>query len=341
MKLYSIFNKISNIIILSMFTFVLVPAFATNSDPTELARKTVASKAYVDTKQDQIETGMIDFDMDTGAPYALPALVSYDTDNGLVGNQIGIFDWQTSDDMMGPLYYYNDAVMRDFPDLDMDKFVPTVRAVANSFTDFKYNMDKISWNSNTQNLINAYNTNFGGNGNWPEEYDDSNYLVSGYVFINSLALKQNKIGATTTAHTYDATNRPTADGSVITTTTTAGVVGERGIATAPTYDANNQLSNSSWIPTMGAMMTAIANGSAALIPAGTAGNVVTYSGTAGTFGSNTVASAPSYDATTGALENGSEIANIAAIDTRQKKMTCAGWDSETHDDAHCWLWALE
>ncbi|MBO4583198.1 MAG: hypothetical protein J5714_04060 [Alphaproteobacteria bacterium] len=76
------------------------------------------------------------------------------------------------------------------------------------------------------------------------------------------------------------------------------------------------------------------------ISAGTAGNVVTYTGTLGQVGSVATANAATYDSQTGALSNGTNIATIAAVDTRQKKMTCAGWDSDTHTDEHCWLWSI-
>jgi hypothetical protein len=36
--------------------------------------------------------------------------------------------------------------------------------------------------------------------------------------------------------------------------------------------------------------------------------------------------------TVGAVEVG--------LSQKQNKMTCAGWDSETHTDEHCWLWSI-
>ena len=77
-----------------------------------------------------------------------------------------------------------------------------------------------------------------------------------------------------------------------------------------------------------------------VIPAGRDGDVVTYTGVEGEVGSVALANAPIYDSQTGALSNGTYIATIAAVDTRQKKMTCAGWDSDTHTDEHCWLWSI-
>jgi len=50
------------------------------------------------------------------------------------------------------------------------------------------------------------------------------------------------------------------------------------------------------------------------------GSVVTYGATAGTPGQVAIATAPSYNQTTGALENGTQIATIAAVDTMQAKI---------------------
>ena len=84
------------------------------------------------------------------------------------------------------------------------------------------------------------------------------------------------------------------------------------------------------------------------IPAGTAGNVVTYTGTQGVVGSVATANAPTYNATTGALTNGTSIATIAAVDTavqtKQNKMTCTRWldtpEHPEHNDDNCLLWDL-
>ena len=229
------------------------PSFAA---PTELDKKTVASKAYVDTKQDIIETGLVDYySIGDDETYQVPSLLSYDSTNGLTGTQIGILNWG---------YISNDG-WNELTGSEMDNFVPTVRAVANS-------LDRLFWGGGEASAVNAYSTTFDPSsthvdGNWP--YQGGTKLVTGRFLAYSLALKQNKI------------------------------------------------------------------------PAGTAGNVVTYSGTAGTVGSVATANAPTYNETTGVLENGTNIATIAAVDTRQKKMTCAGWDSETHTDEHCWLWSIE
>ena len=75
------------------------------------------------------------------------------------------------------------------------------------------------------------------------------------------------------------------------------------------------------------------------IVAGTAGNVVTYTGTAGSVGSATVSSAATYN--NGTLQNGSDIANITAVETKQDKKVCAGYEpGHDNDPSYCWLWVL-
>jgi hypothetical protein len=75
------------------------------------------------------------------------------------------------------------------------------------------------------------------------------------------------------------------------------------------------------------------------IDAGTAGNVVTYTGTAGQVGSANVASDALYSNNT--LYNGSDVANIAAVETKQDKMTCAGYlAGHENDEDYCWLYSV-
>ncbi len=94
-------------------------------------------------------------------------------------------------------------------------------------------------------------------------------IVTSKAYVDDT--KQPKISATTNTYTYDETNRPMADGSVVTTGATDGTVGERGIATAPTYDNNNNLTNANWLPTMGATMHEIAKSSVYFYGESTAG----------------------------------------------------------------------
>jgi len=86
-----------------------------------------------------------------------------------------------------------------------------------------------------------------------------------------------------------------------------------------------------------------------LLPRGNAGYVVTYQNDGTIGGGKPISSAATYDQQTGALTNGDHIANISAVDTRQKKKICGGYEpaaagQPAHDGTHegdenyCWLW---
>ena len=174
-------------------TTLATPSFAT---PTELDNKTVASKAYVDTKQDIIETGLVEL-LYGGGEYMLPAITTYDSTSGLVANKIGILDWQTAE-VEGPLnlFSYEGGGYGS----EMDNYVPTVRAVAESLQNILGSMpywNALPWNvngdngANRTNAINAYNSTFGnGPNNWVGSNTD---LIDGQFLAKSLALKQNKL----------------------------------------------------------------------------------------------------------------------------------------------------
>jgi len=86
-----------------------------------------------------------------------------------------------------------------------------------------------------------------------------------------------------------------------------------------------------------------------LLPRGNAGYVVTYQNDGTIGGGKEVSSAATYNQQTGALTNGNNVANISAVDTRQKKKICGGYEpaaagQPAHDGTHegdedyCWLW---
>ncbi len=193
--------------------FVATPSFA---EPSELDKKTVASKAYVDTKQDIIETGLVEFD-DYGTTAAVPALVSTNAaGTALNGNTIGFLDLNT----------YNN-LNRGLDELP-DTMVPSIGLLANELDSIWNNMasqwSPLSWIVNNDNganrikAINAYNSTFGtGTNNWA---GNGNHLINGQFLANSLALKQNKIPAGTV-------------GNVVTYTGTAGTVSSRGVYNDP------------------------------------------------------------------------------------------------------------
>ncbi len=147
-------------------------------------------------------------------------------------------------------------------------------------------------------------------------YSDPPQSISDMRIIASKAYvdtKQDMISATTNTYTYDETNRPTADGSVVTTTTTAGTTGQRGIATAPVSDGNGGYSNGNWLPTVGAMMNAIN----AHTPTGTQNTIANY-GANGALGSGIA----TYDGsgTYAPATDAGKIATAAAVETKQNKI---------------------
>ena len=342
--------------------FIATPSFATDPTPEEqaalaLAQKTVASKAYVDTKQDIIETGRVPFDDNDGVYHYVPALVSYGTGtngtDGILGNKIGVLDWNT----------YNASFIGDnLSNLDddvsfdagfLDNYVPTVRFLVKEF-------HRLPWDNSSSKksakAINAYNTTFGnGTNNWVGNSGD---LVKGQFLADSLALKQNKIAKS--GYYYNTSGTVTAYGNssstngwlnagvkgtgLVTKTASNGVVGERKIFEATdvvNYHADGltqiqQDIQDISIPTVGAVMS-IVNTNA---PTGTPGNVAMYDPTTGALGdgvatySGATAQNP-YNATNDAAK----IATAAAVETKQTKRVCAGYEPGHENEAdYCWLW---
>lgn len=275
----------------------------------------VASKAYVDTKQSAIPAAEVDFLGD--GDYMLPSLVSYDTENGLVGNRIGILDMETVTETEGSLGMFNDY---SYEDGEMDNFVPTVRAVANGLTEM-------------QDIINHTKQ-----GNIPK---------SGYKYV------QNNTPYTTNAATnnYSWLNANVKGTGLVTRTSTDGQIGERKIIESSDVASYNPSDTSIAqqireisIPTMGAVMTAITNGTQTLSwsatqTAATNNYSTTFNGNTGNW--------PTADSAK--LVTGNALANAMAL--KQNKKTCAGWPDDTpenmhtydatHTDANCWLWTFD
>ena len=76
-----------NLCAFALCVFIVGIAYA---ETTDADKKTVASKAYVDTKQDIITTGLVSLGDDWFED--LPSVVSFDSTSGLVGNKYGILD---------------------------------------------------------------------------------------------------------------------------------------------------------------------------------------------------------------------------------------------------------
>jgi hypothetical protein len=187
-------------------TTLATPSFAT---PTELDKKTVASKAYVDTKQDIIPASLVQIP-DYGGEVANQSLVTYDTTNGIVGNEIGIV---------------------------------------------------------TQQLT--------------EELGETNIFA---------------------------------------------------------LEGSDNL-----VPTVDAVLNAISAGANMALPTGTPGTVVIYNGPNIETGVQEFGERAVYDPanTYNAQTDATKLATAGFVETKQNKMVCAGWDSDTHTDEHCWLWSIE
>ena len=151
--------------------FIATPSFAT---PTELDKKTVASKAYVDTKQDIIETGLVSLGDEWFED--LPSVVSFDSTSGLVGNKYGILD------VNGSMNYIEDGWNNYVGDSEVEYLIPTVGAVGRELQfiwDIMPNWAPLTWNNTQSTAINAYNSTFTSNGANNTWKGTSTHLIDG------------------------------------------------------------------------------------------------------------------------------------------------------------------
>ncbi len=334
----------------------------TNKAPSENA----VHDALAD-KQNTITTGLVEFNDDPD--FMLPAIVTYDSTDGVTGNKIGILDQETIADDEGylSLYSYNGGGYG----AEMDNYVPTVRAVAEELNNI---WNSIPSTSNLQTKIPATGTSTFDNGgsivtttgtngvvgekfiwtasdgdmtDWEELWNGAWNSVSESAIRHSipdvnavdagLRTRQTKIPASGYNDYWgnDHYNNnspdnnslswlsPTVKGTgLVTKTSSAGMVGERKIfeaADVANYGTGttteNQIQDIS-IPTVGAMMAAIAN-SVVSLPTGTAGNVVTYNSNGAIGGSvATYDGSTTYNASTDA----GKIATAAAVETKQTQI---------------------
>ncbi len=302
-------------IVLSVFaTLFTMPSFA---EPTELDKKTVASKAYVDTKQDKITTGLVEFN---GNPeLMLPAITTYDSTSGLVGNKIGILDAQTISDDEGDLSVYGGSAYGS----EMDNYVPTVRAVAEGLA-AKQNKLPAAWTSTTIYYLMAST-----GGQTIDLGANSGVVGRRYITAGGSQPLTQKSGAdnvilyingTKTLAQYETSNFGGTSGNA---TTSLNYIKGALVSLELLKDVYSALHNE------------IQNAA----PTGTPNTLANY-GANGALGNGVAtANAPTHNATTGELENGANIATIAAVDTRQKKRTCAGYETgHENDPDYCWLW---
>ncbi len=274
----------------------------TNKAPSENA----VHDALAD-KQDTIETDTVTFtEPEEQIDYELPSLVTYDSANGVNGTRIGLVDLDNGG--AGITFLAEDINPRDSVNAVYDNYVPTFRTVAAGLKGIWDEIHKLGWSSSLQTPINNYSTTFSSaSDTWPS--GRQNYVPTAETFANGLALKQNKIPA----HAANAAD------SVLTDSTTAGVVQKRAILDMETFDENFNASDlvnmdlHNMIPDAGTVGSAIGDVAASKqnkIPAGTAGNVVTYTGTAGTVGSvGVLSSLDNYDSTT----DSEKLVNAGAI----------------------------
>ena len=271
---------------------------------------------------------------------AAPSLVGTTDTAGTIGQHLLASGWSA------PLTNANNApAVKEF--IEGDHYTASTFATASGLS----NSTDVKWAIPSLQLLSGMYGEINGNVNTKQNtIPKAGYAATGGASSNAY----NTNGASDRKSWLSA---DVAGSGLITKTSTDGTIGERKIFEVEnlTGDANahitaysdltgnNKLIADISIPTVGAMMTAITNNSSALIPAGTDGDLVTYTGIAGTVGSTTPASAPSYNASTGALENGTAIATIAAVDTMQKKAVCTQWsdaDVQAGTQTRCWAYTF-
>ena len=374
--------------------FVATPSFA---EPTELDKKTVASKAYVDTKQDMIPAAEEDYQS-----------VLTDTDNdGVVGKmQIVTSDFLddnafTLDDVWHTIPT-SDAV---FYELD-NSWQPKINAKSSAISDISGDAGTLIAATDTNGVVSQrliipgykhstgngelgsamYQMSNGGNFWSTGDADEFSGMLYNIFLQNTgsapeyelrysvpsmeLALdwvndiKREFVSLIIPRSGYDdiegdnpyttnaATNRfswlnaGVKGTGLVTKTATDGVVGERKIfetTDVANYHATGltqiqkDIQDIS-IPTVGAMMTAIANGANAALPTGTTGAVVTYNGVNAETGVQEFSERAVYDPANAynAQNDATKLATMASV-----KYVCAGYEAgHENDPDYCWLWTL-
>ena len=349
--------------------FIATPSFA---EPTELDKKTVASKAYVDTKQDKITTGLVEFD-DLGTIATVPALVLTNAaGTALNGNTIGFLDLETYNNL--------DAQFDELP----DTLVPSIGLIDEQLQNIWNDMTALTWNSAETTSTNAYETKFVGDSGatanaWPSA--DRAKLINTTALAQGLALKQNKLPAKYTS-TASVTQMGAKGGQTI-ELNTAGNVKRRyitaggtealtlksgadnvilyinGTKTLEEFQISNFLNatgtqiteNQNYIKgalvslellkdVYSALHTEIQNAT----PTGTPGNVAMYDASTGALGDGVA----TYDGST-TYNASTDADKIAVMSGVQRKKECGGYEpapagQPAHDGTHpgdedyCWLW---
>ena len=289
---------------------LLFAAIASTITATALAdTKTIPTQGYVDnTFQTKIPANSINvFDTD------LPGLVSTTDTPGVVG-EVGFVTIEATG--LTP----NEGVNMGDDQSVTDTLVPSLGFInvlqANQFHEL-YNMidtkqEKI-WKS-------GYINN--GNNNFNLISDNPNY---GWNWLG---------------------DRVKGTGLVTKTNGSNGEVGERKIFEASDVSGYHATGLTQYqkdvqdisIPTVGAMMSAIAN-SQVTLPTGTANSIVMYNANGNIGGSRTIAT--SVGTNTSATTIPTTGAVVTGLNTKQNKMTCTRYvENAEHTDANCLLWSI-
>ena len=306
--------------------FIATPSFA---EPTELDKKTVASKAYVDTKQDKITTGniMLYDDPDgTEGDISVPGLVAYDPQTStLSGNKIGILDQDTILDHEGTLFTYG---TQGGYGSEMDNFVPTVRAVVESLRildDAKQNNLPAVWTDPT----------------------DAYYTASTGGQTIDLTATPGRVGHRyiTAGGSQPLTQKAGADNVILYingTKTLAEYQTSNFGATGDFATTNQNYINGALVSLelLKDVYSALHNEIQNATPTGTPGNVAMYDPSTGALGDGvaTYSGATAQDPYN-ATNDAAKIATAAAVETKQTKRVCAGYEpGHENDPDYCWLW---
>ncbi len=299
--------------------FIATPSFA---EPTELDKKTVASKAYVDTKQDIIETDLVTFhEPEEQIDYDVPALVSYGTGtnnaDGVLGNKIGVLGINQN---LGGLHSYDFLDLSDDEESGyLDNFVPTVRSVSYEMQSIRLDKQDVLSSRLTGSQAPKGNQAvvLGNSSGSPS----SVYTTAG----KNLALTE-KFGAEAVMNYIDGT------------TASATFASGQGLTEAQVKATLVSLELLKDV--YSALHTEIQNAA----PTGTPGNVAMYDATTGALGDGVA----TYDGST-TYNASTDADKIAVMSGVQRKKECGGYEpapagQPAHDGTHpgdedyCWLW---
>ena len=285
-----------------LFAGIMAAIISNNAMAT--GENTVTSKSYVDamdaTKQNLITTGMLEITDKSGTTY-LPTLVSYDSTDGLLGNQIGILQDGNADSINSLVPSIRTSVVPS---------AHIVKDTIDNMVSFKQNKIPKSGYSSVDNIEPFYS----GNGT------SSNDWLSATVKGTGLVTKTSTDGQIGERKIFEATD----------------VSGYHAQGLTQNEKDIQDIS----IPTVGAMMSAISSGVSAAAPTGTPNTVANYDAN-GALGSGiATANAPSYN-NGSLTNGTSIATIAAVDMREAKMTCAGWPDSVAvadRTDANCWLW---